>query len=150
MRGGSVNPDLFGLFYPWNDREQRRHATVTQSRGIESGWGQSDALPRDSVFDCTVSRMEHILRTSFEWSTRHDSLRDRWLSSDSLFSWMAINNGILRKWIVSLVRSSNWFGVLDVYTFATNIERTNVIFVFYEAFLKLLSFRGMPPDIGTK
>lgn len=45
---------------------------------------------------------------------------------------------------------SNWFGVLDVYTFATNIERTNVIFVFYEAFLKLLSFRGMSPDIGTK
>lgn len=46
MRGGSLNPDLFGLFYPWNDREQRRHATVTQSRGIESGWGRSDALPR--------------------------------------------------------------------------------------------------------
>lgn len=36
---GSLNPDLFGPFYPWNDREQRRHATVTQSRGIESEGG---------------------------------------------------------------------------------------------------------------
>lgn len=31
-----LNPDLPGLFYPRNDRELRRHATVTQSRGNES------------------------------------------------------------------------------------------------------------------